>query len=43
VKRAQVESAADERKKGEAAKDQDRQKILTMKDLALADLYKPRP
>jgi lipid-binding SYLF domain-containing protein len=43
VKRAQVESGTDEKKKDEAAKDQDRQKILNMKDLTLADLYKLKP
>jgi len=27
----------------QASKEQDRQKILAMKDLTLADLYKPKP
>jgi lipid-binding SYLF domain-containing protein len=40
VKRAQAESAAAAEKKDEAAKEQDRQKILAMKDITLADLYK---
>jgi lipid-binding SYLF domain-containing protein len=43
VKRAQAESAAAAEKKDEAAKEQDRQKILTMKDITLADLYKQKP
>jgi lipid-binding SYLF domain-containing protein len=43
VKTAQDEAAAAAEKKDEAAKEQDRQKILAMKDLTLADLYKLKP
>jgi lipid-binding SYLF domain-containing protein len=43
VKTAQDEAAAAAEKKDEAAKEQDRQKILTMKDITLADLYKRKP
>jgi lipid-binding SYLF domain-containing protein len=43
VKTAQAEAAAAAEKKDEAAKEQDRQKILAMKDLTLADLYKLKP
>ncbi len=43
VKRAQSEAAAAAEKKDQAAKEEDRQKILAMKDIALADLYKRNP
>ena len=43
VKTAQAEAAAAAEKKDEAAKEQDRQKILAMKDITLADLYKLKP
>jgi lipid-binding SYLF domain-containing protein len=42
VKTAQAEAAAAAEKKDEAAKEQDRQKILAMKDITLADLYKEK-
>jgi lipid-binding SYLF domain-containing protein len=45
IKTAQDEAAAAAAKRdaAEAAKEKDRQKILTMKDIALADLYKQKP
>jgi lipid-binding SYLF domain-containing protein len=43
VEKAQAESAAAAEKKDQAAKEQDRQKILAMMDLTLADLYKLKP
>jgi lipid-binding SYLF domain-containing protein len=43
VKTAQAEEAAAAEKKDGAAKEQDRQKILTMKDITLGDLYKSKP
>ena len=43
IKTAQAEAAAAAEKKDEAAKEQDRQKILAMKDITLADLYKRKP
>lgn len=43
VKKAQAESAAAEEKKDQADKEQDRQKILAMKDITLADLYRLKP
>ncbi len=43
VKKAQAESAAAADRKDQAAKEQDRQKILAMMDLTLADLYKLKP
>ncbi len=42
-KTAQDEAAAAEAKKDQAAKEQDRQKILAMKNITLADLYKQKP
>jgi lipid-binding SYLF domain-containing protein len=43
VKTAQDEAAAAAEKKDEAAKEQDRQKILAMKDITIADLVKRKP
>ncbi len=43
VKTAEDEAAAAEEKKDEAQKEKDRQKILAMKDITLADLYKSKP
>jgi lipid-binding SYLF domain-containing protein len=43
VKTAQAEAAAAAEKKDEAAKEHDRQKILAMKDITLADLFKRKP
>jgi lipid-binding SYLF domain-containing protein len=43
VKKAQAESAAAAEKKDQAAKEQDRQKILAMKDITLTDLYRLKP
>ena len=45
IKTAQTEAAtaAAKREADQAAKEQDRQKILSMKDITLADLYKQKP
>lgn len=43
VKTAQDEATAAEEKKDEAQKEGDRQKILSMKEITLADLYKSKP